>query len=209
MPRSRHPVFPKNQPDLTAENARSITPVADDENIGDYDDETVATENYYTENDHEQEQFSQNRSDAPLENGGENENAEAGLDATEDDHAQKLLHPFATDTDGYYLSVKSELDELMKTYPRDDTLNGAFSCSEWVRVKGEENAPEYLVGIVYQDGKARYICYALVARDKDAPPEEIKEVCTFVPSNAFTDTDGFFVIFQSATTGECIRPKKV
>ena len=203
------PVFPKNQPDLTAENAQSITPVADDENIGDYDDETVATENYYTENEHEQEQFSQNRNHAPIENGGENENAEAGLDTTEDDHAQKLLHPFATDTDGYYLSVKSELDELMKTYPRDDTLNGAFSCSEWVRVKGEENAPEYLVGIVYQDGKARYICYALVARDKDAPPEEIKEVCTFVPSNAFTDTDGFFVIFQSATTGECIRPKKV
>ncbi len=139
----------------------------------------------------------------------EEQGAKEGLDAKKNDDTQKLLHPFATDTDGYYLSVKSEWDELVKTYPRDDTLKGAFSCSEWVRVKGDEQSPEYLVGVIYQDGKALYICYALVAKDKNAPPEEIKDVCSFVPRSPFKETDGFFVIFQSAATGECIRPEKV
>jgi hypothetical protein len=206
------PVFPKNQPDFTAENAETEPAVIEEEQPktqDGYDDETVATENYYSEKENEQEQFSQVSSDEPTENGMEEQGAKEGLDATKNDDTQKLLHPFATDTDGYYLSVKSEWDELIKNYPRDTTLNGAFSCSEWVRIKGDEQSPEYLVGIVYEDGKARYICYALAAKDKDAPPEEIKDVCTFVPCSIFTETDGFFIIFQSAATGECIRPEKV
>ncbi|MBQ7879649.1 MAG: hypothetical protein IJ317_03265 [Clostridia bacterium] len=205
------PVFPNNRPDLTAENAETATPTAEapPPQTDGYDDETVATENYYTEKNNEQKQSGEIGGDAPSENGGKDESAEKGSDAPQNDDAEKLLHPFATNTDGYYLAVKSELDELMRSYPRDHTLNGAFSCSEWVRVKGDESAPEYLVGVVYEDGKACYICYALAAKDKDAPPEEIKDVCTFVPCSAFTETDGFFVIFQSAATGECIRPDRV
>ena len=101
------------------------------------------------------------------------------------------------------------MDELLQKYPRDDTLKGAFSCSEWVRIKGEKDNPSYLVGLVYDDGKAQYICYALAAADKDAPPDEIKDVCTFIPSTLFSDKQGFFVIFQSAATGECIKPKQI
>ena len=97
----------------------------------------------------------------------------------------------------------------MQTYPADDTLVGAFSCSEWVRVKGEKENPQYLVGVVYDDGKAKYICYALVAENKNEPPEEIKEVCSFVPATPFDENKGFFVIFQSATTGECIKPTRI
>jgi hypothetical protein len=100
------------------------------------------------------------------------------------------------------------MDELMQKYPKDSTLNGAFSCSEWIRVKGEEGAPQYLVGLVYEEGKAKYICYALAAADKDNPPDEIREVCTFVPCTPFEENVGFFVIFQSAATGECIKPLK-
>ncbi|MBE5750842.1 MAG: hypothetical protein E7357_00345 [Clostridiales bacterium] len=206
------PVFPQNQPDFTAENAETEPAVIEEEppkTQDGYDDETVATENYYSEKENEQEQLSQVSSNAPIESGAENQNAEERLDAPQNDHAEKLLHPFATDTDGYYLSVKSEWDELVKTYPRDKTLNGAFSCSEWVRVKGDEQAPQYLVGVIYEEGKARYICYALAAKDKNAPPEEIKDVCTFVPCSVFSETDGFFIIFQSAATGECIRPDLV
>ena len=97
----------------------------------------------------------------------------------------------------------------MKSYPRDDTLVGAFSCSEWVRVKGEQGAPEYLVGVLYDDGKAKYICYALAAEDKNAPPEEIREACVYVPATPFQDSTGFFVIFQSAATGECVKLQKI
>jgi hypothetical protein len=62
---------------------------------------------------------------------------------------------------------------------------------------------------VYDDGVAKYICYALSATDKDTPPEEIRDVCTFVPVSCLQDAHGFFVIFQSAATGECIKPQKI
>ena len=42
----------------------------------------------------------------------------------------------------------------------------------------------------------------------DTPPEEIKDACTFVPVSAFAGDKGFFVIFQSAATGECIKPER-
>lgn len=66
---------------------------------------------------------------------------------------------------------------------------------------------EYLVGVIYDGMKARYICYAIPAPDKDSSPEEIREICTYVPSSLFKPAEGFFVIFQSCATGECIRPE--
>ena len=173
-----------------------------------YDDETVATDNYYEEKNDEQNEPAQDSKNAPPTPTSQDENAQTGTNAPQDGDAPHVLHPFTTDTDGYYRAVKSEMDELMQKYPKDDTLNGAFSCSEWIRVKGEEGAPQYLVGLVYEEGKAKYICYALAAADKDNPPDEIREACTFVPSTPFEDGTGFFVIFQSAATGECIKPLK-
>lgn len=174
-----------------------------------YDDETVAMENYYKEQEDGQSMSEKVSGDASLENSAEKQDEEARTDAPKNADDTRVLHPFATDGDGYYRSIKSEIDELFSVYPKDDTLKGAFSCSEWVRVKGDENAPEYLVGVIYDDGKAKYICYALKAENKDTPPKEIKEACSFIPISVFDDSDGFFVIFQSATTGECIQPEKI
>lgn len=107
------------------------------------------------------------------------------------------------------LPSREEIDALFEKYPSDDSLKEVFAYSEWVRVRGEEGKAEYLIGVIYDDMKAKYICYALPVEDKERPPEEIKEICTFVPSSAFTDKEGFFVIFQSCSTGECIRPESL
>lgn len=173
-----------------------------------YDDETVASENYYIKGEEdEREQLEENAQDANAETRVQ-EQEKIGLDTQEDGNADSVLHAFETQSAGYYHSVKRELDTLMQSYPKDDTLKEAFSCSEWVRVKGEEGAPQYLVGVLYQDGTPKYVCYALAAEDKNNPPAEIAEVCQFVPSSLFDNDKGFFVIFQSAATGECVLPKK-
>ncbi len=174
-----------------------------------YNDDNVATENYYEkEQRNEQIQLNQNIQNARVEGAIEEQDAKTQTDLKENGDADRVLHPFKKDPDGYYLSVKSELDELFRTYPRDYTLNGAFSCSEWVRLKGTAKVPQYLVGVLYEDGRAKYVCYALAAEDKDNPPEEIKNVCTFVPCSLLKETEGFFVLFQSTATGECIKPER-
>jgi hypothetical protein len=217
------PVFPHTQQEKTAttEIAESISlsPTEPTKNnvsqpsvppqSSAYDDEEVATENYYKEKEYECEQLPQTQIDARTQSANQEQDEKEGSDPAENVDAESILHPIATDPDGYYLSVKAEIDELFSKYPRDNTLCGAFSCSEWVRVKGSKDNPEYLVGVVYFNGKARYICYALAAKKNDPPPKEIESVCSFVPCSPFQEEKGFFVIFQSAATGECIKPQKM
>ena len=176
-----------------------------------YDDEKVATQNYYSrEEEADERQLNpQNRENAQIESGPQTQPYEHGQNLTEDVDTKSVLHPFATHPDGYYHTVKEEIDELFKKYPKDETLIGVFHCSEWVRVKGEENSPEYLVGVIYEEWRAKYICYALPADNNETPPDEIKDVCAFVPISLYNDKVGFFIIFQSAESGECIRPESV
>ena len=198
--------------DLQKEYAKEPTPpttptpppIADE-----YNDEKLALENYYQEQENGQELLQETHENALSQSATKKQTSEERANLSQDVDDESVLHPFTTESDGYYRSVKAEIDELLQNYPKDDTLLGAFSCSEWVRVKGEKDNPKYLVGIVYQDGKARYICYALYAEDKTAPPKEIKDVCAFVPSSLFDEDKGFFVIFQSAATGECVKPFRV
>ena len=142
--------------------------------------------------------------DARTEGPTKIQGTEKRSNSTQDGDAPRVRHAVKTDPDGYYFTVKTEMDRLFKDYPRDKTLNGAFSCSEWVRVKGTAKDPQYLVGVLKNDGRVRYICYALWAEDRKNPPSEIKNVCTFVPNSVYDDNRGFFVIFQSAATGECV-----
>ncbi len=37
------------------------------------------------------------------------------------------------------------------------------------------------------------------------PAEEMKETCVFVPANPFTETEGYYVVFQDADTGEIVK----
>ena len=172
-----------------------------------YNDETVAAENYYEEKNNERQQPEKISQNARLESEATRQGTEKRVYDAENDDAPRVRNPIKMDADGYYHSVKEEVDRLFKTYPKDKTLSNAFSQSAWVRVKGTAKDPLYLVGVLLNEEKVRYICYAIAAEDKDAPPDEIKNVCAFVPTSVYDDEKGFFVIFQSAANGECVRPE--
>ena len=170
-----------------------------------YDDELVAAKNYYKEDENECGKLEKDFENAPLESGFETQEQAVGADLAENENGEDVLAPFAKEPDGYYLSVKSEIDELFQKFPKDGTLKETFPASEWIRV--EKDGEYQLVGVIYKDWKAQYICYALPTDTPDAPPEEIAEICVFVPVSPFDNAKGHFVIFQSAATGECIKPK--
>ena len=221
------PVFPKktpkNEPDEETAETKAETHdhshILEERESGatknplseerEYDDESIVEKNYFEEENNERKQFEKTIQNVRGEGANQIENAQEGANTSKNVDASRVLHPFKTNPDGYYLTVKSEIEELFKFYPKDKTLCGAFSCSDWVRVKGTAKDPQYLVGVLYEDGRARYICYALATENKDQPPEEIKNVCTFVPLSVFDTTRGFFVIFQSAASGECVKPEIV
>lgn len=196
---------PPAQSALSPSTANTFSPPKTD-----YDDDTLANDNYY-EREENDESIQPEKTDenAYAEGATEIQDEKKGTATAKNGNVDCVREGFAKNPDGYYLSVKAELDELFRCYPKDKTLSNAFSSSEWVRIKGSAKQPQYLVGALYEDGKAQYICYALAAEDKDNPPEEIKNVCAFVPCSFLKEKEGFFVIFQSATTGECIKPESV
>ena len=167
----------------------------------------MACENYFEEEEDERIQPAEIGKNAYDQGTDKKQGKETRIDGAKNADDSNVRNAFKIDPDGYYLAVKEEVDQLFKNYPMDKTLQGAFSSSEWVRIQGTAKHPQYLVGIVKTDGRARYICYALATEDKNNPPKEIKNVCTFVPLSPFEIDKGFFVIFQSASTGECIRPE--
>jgi len=176
-----------------------------------YNDEEVANVIYYQNEEKENERtaLDQNSDHDDLESNPQTKAEEQKTDLEEDGDASRVLRPFAKDPDGYYLSVKAELDELFARYEKDERLKAVFENSEWVRIPAENQTDEQLVGVIYDDWKAKYVCYALPTEKGKAPPEEIAEICVFVPANLFENEKGFFVIFQSAATGECIKPEKI
>lgn len=174
-----------------------------------YDDELVAGENYY-EQDKEQPHETnptQNSHHAPLESGDPHQEQTQRHHTQQNADGARVRHAFTTDSDGYYQSIKGELNALFERYPLDETLTDAYSTSEWVRVKGEENNPQELVGIVYEGGQVKYICYALPATEDT--PQEIRDQAYFVPVSPFNPQKGFYVIYQSAATGENIPKKEI
>ena len=217
------PVFPNNKPQkargeiafdntenaLQENNSTPPSTIIDSPKPDDYNDEEVATENYFEEVQNECVQPTKTNENARTESATENKDEKEGANAATNGNASGVLPPHEKNSDEYYLSVKREVDELFSKYPKDTTLCEAFIHSEWARIKGNEDNPQYLVGAVYEEGRVKYVCYALLAEDKDNPPAEIKEVCAFVPTSPLLNAPGFFVIFQSAATGECVPPVKV
>lgn len=178
-----------------------------EETATEYDDDAITAEDYFErEKDDESGKITKSDGDAHVESGTETKRTQTGQDTATHEDGENVLHAFTTDSDGYYRSVKGEIDALFQRYPKDESLQKAYPCSEWVRVKGDADNPQQLVGIIYQDGKAQYICYALPANG-ETPPEELAGNCFFVPVSPLEER-GFFVLYQSAATGECIKPKE-
>lgn len=172
-----------------------------------YDDERLAATNYYIagEENHERVELEEDYRHAHPQSGDQSEIGATGEAVEENGNAENLLRPPTPETDEYYLSVKAEIDDLFARYPTDETLKSTFPRSEWVKI--DENGKQYLVGVIFEELKAKYICYAIPTKNRSEPPEEIKEICVFIPSSLFNDSEGFFVIFQSPQTGECLRPE--
>ena len=113
------------------------------------------------------------------------------------DETDEAVHPFSIPRGGlsYYNEIAPKLKEAFKKYPRDEHLMQTFPNSEWVR------AESALLGIIYAEGLPRYLCVAM----KSAPPKEVEDCSIFVPESPYSETEGYYVVFQDADSGDYVR----
>ncbi len=168
-----------------------------------YNDELVASTNYYKEQPYDDDSQNETNENEDTSSGNTDGGTEERQDFGENENATDILQ--SQPPDDYYAGLKREIDALFSAYPNADDLVSAFPSSEWIRI--EKNDKQVLVGILYDDETVKYIAYALPTTSS-TPPPEIENSCVFVPKTPFDKNDGYFVIFQSAKTGECVPPKK-
>ena len=191
-----------------------------------YDDEIVASENYYAFSDADMETLTIR--EQPNDRNNQNENAgtagaNAGKQAQKekcddpgkDENAQSLFRLAdererrAEESACYYESVKKELDVLFKKYPKEEDLCRCIPLSDWIKIEFSKDK-YYTVGIIYDDKKPRYICYGVPTAQRGEPPEALKGKCSFLPASIFdTDGKGYWMMYQDAETGACVKINEV
>ena len=107
----------------------------------------------------------------------------------------------------FYLTKLAELDGIFKKFPPYDALCGFFPDSRWAKIYYDKER-YYVVGLIKENGLEKYICYGVPGVYSPTPPKELKGYCQFIPLSIFNlNGDGFWMMFQDAITGNCIFPK--
>ncbi len=180
-----------------------------------YDDEAVATENYYEKDEsYEEREFLRRFSeDVRTENEmpfsgeqGKTEKGESGAcgfqNETGDDSGKEY-----SEGNTYFESVRNEIEDMFNKFPPEERLAVSLTDSKWIRINYSDNK-YYVVGIIREDGKEKYICYGVPAKYSTSPPKELKGFCTFIPLSVFDlKGDGYWMMFQDAVTGDCVKKR--
>lgn len=106
------------------------------------------------------------------------------------------------DGTNFYLSVKPQLDEIFVCFPECDDLEGVVPNSKWAKIQVEDGF--YVVGLIFDGEVVRYISYGVPATKNSCPPSEIRDVAVWLDDGK-KDGKGYWVIYQDAMTGQCLK----
>lgn len=104
----------------------------------------------------------------------------------------------------YYSLIESQYNEMLSSYPEFLELSKILPNSKWVKV--EANDETYVLGIIYENGIAKYLCYGIPQPFKGSVPPELANISQWVPFDVDNSNGaGVWIMYQSAETGETIK----
>ena len=162
-----------------------------------YNDDVIATENYYEVESEKQSVYNQDGSSDCRNEKSQTQKEEEG---------RTLLYEnvFRGRQENYYLSIKEKLDEIILNHEKDNELSYLIPKSSFAKINYDANR-FYSVGTVLDGNSVKYVCYAVKGNYLDAP-SPLNEFCEFIPLSPFNPLgEGYYVIFQYAQTGEIVK----
>lgn len=168
-----------------------------------YDDEALATVNYY---DFEGEINGKN---------GQNADGDSSYDSQEEDGCKGAEEgvwskAFADEDDAraesvgrsYYQKIKGHLDQIFKDFPPHAGLCEMVHKSRWANVTDGKKG--YVVGVIEEGGEPELICYGIPGSFSDRP-DGLGTGATFIPTSPFAlKGEGYWVMYQDAVTGKTL-----
>ena len=105
----------------------------------------------------------------------------------------------------FYTAIKSQLDELFESYPKEEFLCSKLEGTDWVKVDYDNNGQYYTVGIIVEDETVKYICYGVPGKFAKNPPIELKGFCQWMPFDAESpESEGYWMMYQDAENGKSV-----
>ncbi|MBQ8197004.1 MAG: hypothetical protein IJZ73_02980 [Clostridia bacterium] len=179
-----------------------------------YNDEAVATENYYDLDDGIKEKIKAigdinsevlRHDDGIFNSGNQAEKEEGQTESCPNENETNACYSTANEKGRYFDKVKGEIYDIFDKFCEDNTLLSLFPESQWARINYADDK-YYVVGLIKENGKEKYICYGVPAPFSKEPPKELKGFCTFIPASVYDlFGNGFWMMFQCADTGECVK----
>ena len=103
----------------------------------------------------------------------------------------------------FYDEIKEQIDTLFKKYPEEEILKELIPDSKWTKIDYENNGEHYVVGLLYEQGKVKYVCYGVPGVYGMEPPKELKGFCQWLPIDSQKEKGfGYWITYQDAETGE-------
>ena len=166
-----------------------------------YDDEVIATENYYeVESEKQCANYQDDNRNYQNKNSPSKEKEKGGTTLYENFNGNCY-------SQNYYENVREKLDKIIDSYEKDFTLCSLIPESNFVKINYDKNR-FYSVGTVKERGAVKYVCYAVMGSYANAP-KQIVSFCDFLPLSPFNAFgDGYYVIFQNAQTGEIVSKNR-
>ena len=175
-----------------------------------YDDEAVATEDYFSKDQEINQKLDKIREFNYERISFENEPSYR-LDQKEEIQTQKdyARNQNEENSNGrkapvdYYHSVKNELEDIFSRFSENLSLSQTFPESKWAKIRYSKDR-FYVVGLIMEDGKEKYICYGVPDNQSQTPPKPLEGFCSFLPLPD-KSSEGYWMMFQDAQTGKCIK----
>ncbi len=198
--------------DITTDITTEPQPVQEKTALSPYDDEAVATVNYY-DLDRENDEFDKIkeikdvRYEDELSFVGSQEKTQQVADFSNcfSDETDLDFRAKTEKEQPYYRTVEKELNNIFGRFPAETCLETMFPESKFAKINYSSDK-YYVVGLVKENGKEKYICYGVPGTYSPEPPEELKGYCSFIPLSVFClKGDGYWMMFQDAVSGKCIN----
>ena len=109
----------------------------------------------------------------------------------------------ATQMPYYYSLIQSQYEDMFSKYPAFEKLSKIIDNSKWIMVDAIDEP--YIMGIIYENSKPKYLCYGVIQDKKQTPPIELMQSSQWVPfdiNNEFGQ--GAYIMYQSAENGETL-----
>ena len=108
--------------------------------------------------------------------------------------------------ESFFDGVSEQINSLFARYPEEEFLPSIIPSSKWVKVDYEGDGSYYVLGLIYENDKIKYICYGVPGVYEKNPPEDLTGFAQWLPLDATKPEEyGYWITYQDAEMAKVLK----